>query len=42
MELWKDLLFKNPVGLMSVLAIGGTIAIIMFIVIMMIVKSRKQ
>lgn len=42
MEIWIDLLFKNPIGLMSLLAIGGTIAIIVFIVIMMIVKSRRQ
>lgn len=42
MELWMDLLFGNPVGLAAVMTIGATFLIIMYIVILMVVKSRKR
>ena len=42
MELWIDLLFKNPVGLFSVITIGTTFIIILFLVTLLIRKSKSS
>ena len=39
MKLWLDLLFGNPVGIASVLTVGVTFAIIVYIAAMFIFKS---
>ncbi len=39
MELWLDLLFGNPVGIASMLTVGVTFAVIVYIVGMFIYKS---
>jgi uncharacterized membrane protein len=40
MELWMDLLFGNWVGLLSVITVVSTLAIVVFILTMFYVKSR--
>jgi hypothetical protein len=42
MDLWIDLLFGNPVGLFSVVTIGTTFIVIVSILVMIVVKSRKR
>lgn len=42
MDLWIDLLFGNPVGLFSVVTIATTFVIIVSILIMFVIKSRKR
>jgi hypothetical protein len=42
MELWMDLLFGNAVGLFSVITIGATLLIILTILVMFVLKSRKR
>ena len=39
MDLWMDLLFGNPVGLMSMLVVFGTIIIAIVLFTMLIRKS---
>jgi len=39
MELWMGLLFGNPVGLLSMIVVFGTIAVAIFLVTMLVVKS---
>lgn len=42
MELWIDLLFGNWIGILSLLAVFGTLATGIFIVTMAYRKSRKH
>jgi hypothetical protein len=42
MELWMDLLFGNPVGLMSVIVVFTTIVIVAVLATMLIRKSGGQ
>lgn len=42
MELWMDLLFGNPVGLMSVATVLATFLIVVYIIGMFISKSGKH
>ncbi len=42
MELWMDLLFGNPIGLFSMIAIFGTMLTGIVLGIMFIVKSHKK
>jgi hypothetical protein len=39
MDLWMDLLFGNPVGLMSMLVVFGTIIVAIVLFTMLIRKS---
>ena len=39
MDLWMDLLFGNPVGLMSLLVVFGTIIVAIVLFTMLIRKS---
>jgi len=41
MELWMDLLFGNPVGVMSVITVLVTIIIIVTLAVMLIRNSGK-
>ena len=41
MELWLDLLFKNPVGLSSVVVIGLTFVVMITLASILVKKSRK-
>ena len=41
MELWMDLLFGNPVGVMSVITVLLTIIIIVSLAVMLIKNSGK-
>lgn len=41
MELWMDLLFGNWIGLMSVITVGLSFAVIVFIVVMFYIKSHQ-
>lgn len=41
MELWLDLLFGNPVGLMSVLTVLVSLIIIIYLLVMFIRKSGE-
>ncbi len=41
MELWMDLLFGNWIGLLSVITVGVTLGIIIFIVAMFYIKSHE-
>jgi hypothetical protein len=41
MELWMDLLFGNPVGVMSVITVLLTIMIIVTLAVMLIKNSGK-
>jgi hypothetical protein len=40
MDLWMDLLFGNPVGLMSVITVGVTLVIIITLAVMLIRRSH--
>jgi hypothetical protein len=42
MDLWMDLLFGNPVGLMSVITVLVTIIIIVTLFVMLIKNSGKE
>jgi hypothetical protein len=42
MELWMDLLFGNPVGLLSIITVMVTIIIIVTLAVMLIKNSGKQ
>jgi hypothetical protein len=42
MDLWMDLLFGNPVGLMSVITVLVTIIIIVTLFVMLIKNSSKE
>ena len=42
MKEWLDLLFGNSVGLMSIIAIFGTIAVAAFLITMLVVKSSEE
>ncbi|HCD14255.1 DUF3149 domain-containing protein [Shewanella sp.] len=41
MVFWLDLMFGNPIGLLSMIVIFSTIGIISYIMWMFIVKSAK-
>ena len=42
MDLWMDLLFGNPIGLMSVVTVLVSIIIIITLAVMLIRKSGKE
>lgn len=42
MELWMDLLFGNWIGILSILAVLGTLATGAFVLTMVFTKSRKH
>ena len=42
MDLWMDLLFGNPVGLMSVITVLVSIIIIITLAVMLIRNSGKE
>jgi hypothetical protein len=42
MDLWMDLLFGNPVGLLSMITVLVTIIIIVTLAVMLIKNSGKQ
>lgn len=42
MELWMNLLFGNPVGLLSMIVLLATLGIFIFIIRMYIVKSAEK
>ncbi len=42
MKLWMDLLFGNPIGLMSMIVIFGAIVMIVVLAIMFVKKSAED
>ena len=42
MKLWMDLLFGNPIGLMSMIVIFGAIVMITVLAIMFVKKSARN
>ena len=42
MELWMDLLFGNPIGLMSMIVIFATIIIVTVMAVIFINKSKEE
>lgn len=42
MELWMDLLFGNPIGLLSVITVVGAIVIVGYIGVMLAIKSKPK
>ncbi|RMG56614.1 MAG: DUF3149 domain-containing protein [Gammaproteobacteria bacterium] len=42
MELWMDLLFGNPIGLLSMIVIFGAIIMITVLFVMFMKKSRED
>jgi hypothetical protein len=42
MELWMDLLFGNPIGLMSMITVLVSIVIIVTLAVMLIKNSGKR
>jgi len=42
MDLWMDLLFGNPVGLLSIITVLVTIIIIVTLAVMLIRNSGKE
>ena len=42
MDLWMDLLFGNPIGLMSMITVIVTIIIVAVLATMLIVKSGRH
>lgn len=41
MELWMDLLFGNPIGILSMITVFGALIIILVLVTMLYKKSHK-
>ncbi len=42
MNLWMDLLFGNPIGLMSMIVIFGAIVMIVVLAVMFVKKSSED
>ncbi len=42
MELWMNLLFGNPIGLLSMIVLFATLGVFIFIIRMYIVKSAEK
>jgi hypothetical protein len=42
MELWMDLLFGNPIGLMSMIVIFATIIIVAVMAVIFVNKSKEE
>jgi hypothetical protein len=42
MAFWLDLMFGNPVGLLSMIVIFATLGIISYLMWMLVVKSARQ